>query len=320
MTDLVNTFDNTPPAPVVQYDPEQWKQPDLLPNGMYLGVPDEVYHALPYASFHRLAKVAFEGRTWAHYRAALEQEQKTTEAMARGTALHLAVLQPDVYSTRVVDGPVNSKTGAGYGYDTKTFADAQEILPDALLLPRETRYAVDGMANALRANANILKLLRAPDAHCYETTGIVDLPVLDDLVLRCKFRPDLWIPGMRNISDIKSTKDASPLSFAKDIARYHYHGQAALYMHLSAALGYPIDCYGLLCVENEQACWTPQGLRYGTAVYELEYDSIAAGWRSIVPVLTQAAQCYATNSWPGYPDDVLPISVPHWAMGPTWDY
>jgi len=224
----------------------------------------------------------------------------------------------------VVDGPINPKTGEGFGVGTKAYAEAEAGLDAGMLmLPSRVRIQVDGMAEAIRRHPAGKLVLDVPGNE-YEVTMIADLQVLGSaepgLILRVKTRPDVWNSGERMIADLKKVRDASQDAFSKDIARYHYHGQAALYRHVSEALGQPIDSHVFPVVEDgDTPCWSPSGPTYAAAVYMLGDESIKAGWHSLVPALVEAARCYRDNVWPGYPTTIDTIDVPPWAMGPIWE-
>ena len=296
-----------------QYDPIEWAHPDELPAGMYLNVPDEVYHSLPYASFHRLLPV-LRGRTWSHYRAALDEPDNPTEAMLIGRGLHLAALQPEVYRDTVIDGPINPKTGQGYNLGTAKVTEAQEQMPEALVLPPQDRRRVEFMALQVRQHPVAKLFLEAAGAYCYETTGIVDYETQHGVV-RCQFRPDIWIPEEQSIADLKSTEDASESSFSRDIGKYYYHCQASMYLEMSYALGYPADSFTFLAVEKEAACWTPSGVVHGVAAHMLGEDSVDSGRSLIRGALAGLAQCQARDEWPAYSTKLDYIEAPTWALG-----
>ena len=115
------------------------------------------------------------------------------------------------------------------------------------------------------------------------------------------------ILGETFIGDLKSTRDASPESFAKDCANFHYHMQAAWYLDLASSLGHPALGFAFIAVEK-----TPP---HFVSVLELDEDALDLGRALNAKALATYARCVATDEWPGYtPDGYATISLPGWAF------
>ena len=85
--------------------------PTLEP-GLYRDVPMAEYLALPYMSASKLEVL---NRSPLQYRHSLTAPQQTTDALARGTALHMAVLEPllDIADAVVVTRGTEAHSGIG---------------------------------------------------------------------------------------------------------------------------------------------------------------------------------------------------------------
>ncbi len=76
-------------------------------EGIYFGMPDEEYHAIPYFSRSFSEEMNFD-REEAWYKSALnpdKPEQEPTEAMRLGTAIHYMLLEPNIFAKKYVQYP-----------------------------------------------------------------------------------------------------------------------------------------------------------------------------------------------------------------------
>jgi exodeoxyribonuclease VIII len=109
----------------------------------------------------------------------------------------------------------------------------------------------------------------------------------------------------RLLVDLKTTEDASPRGFAKSIAQWRYQVQAAWYMDgVEQATGTRPEQFLFVCVEKKAP--------YAVAVYAADAEMIAAGAQTAARDLDVLATCKAANAWPGYSDQIEPISLPPW--------
>ena len=295
--------------------------------GIYTGVPDETYHAIPLPSFHRIAPLVYDGASLGHYRGTISDpeadwEDDSTTAMKVGRALHLAVFQPDVYKATVIDGPVNPKTNQGYGMDTKAFAACEAENPGCYVLPPgKVRTNIEAMAEEVLQHPRMVECMTG---NCLmEATVIVDAPTSLTSSMRMKCRPDLWDLDTDMILDLKKCQCAANGAFSrKDIGNYNYDGQAALYRELSGVAGRPIDGFVFCAVEEAANVWTPSGRRHGIMFHDLDQLSMDAAWNHMEPHLVGLHTAIEADEWPGYSQDLEPISSPAWKRGGNkamWD-
>jgi len=106
------------------------------------------------------------------------------------------------------------------------------------------------------------------------------------------------------VIDLKTVgQSAHPWRFAKTCADLGYDLQAAWYLQILTAIGYPPDLpYLHVVVEKE-----PPHL---VAVVQLDDESLAAGASQAREALNLYTECAATDTWPGYPEEITPISLP----------
>jgi hypothetical protein len=122
-----------------------------------------------------------------------------------------------------------------------------------------------------------------------------------------------WLPdasdGRLIIPDYKTAQSAEPGAFARSAATYGYHQQAAWYMDAAVALGLA-EPGGVSFVFIAQEKTAP----YLVTVCELDPYAIDVGRRLNDRACQVFAECTATDTWPGYSEDVELIYLPSWAL------
>lgn len=121
----------------------------------------------------------------------------------------------------------------------------------------------------------------------------------------CKARYDAWQSGI--IIDLKTTTDASRDEFARTIANYTYHAQAAMYCSgAEHALDRSPDAFVFIAVESEPP--------HAVACYQLPNAAILAGMHLVSRAQARYAEVLASGKWTGYPETIEVIELPRYAM------
>lgn len=249
-------------------------------------MPAAQYHAHPAVSKSVLDKIA---RSPAHARAYLDgQREEATGAMVFGEALHCSVLEPRRFADqyRVFEGDRRTKAGKE-AYEALTARGASVL----------------SAADADAISAMTMSVRKHPVAGGLLADGMAEASVFwqdERTGLECKARPDWWHRERGLVVDLKTTDDASPAGFARSVATYRYHLQAA---HYRAGTG----CSRFLFVAVEKKA------PYAVAVYELDTDAIRAGAELQATLLGQYASCQEFGVWPGYPAEIQQLALPKWA-------
>lgn len=272
----------SPPHPMPQDSP----RPESLSN--------DDYHANPAVSKSHLDKVA---RSPAHYWAAFVDPDRVkpapTPAMVLGTALHTAVLEPELWDVQFAVPPqaFDRRTKAG-----KELAQAfEEEAKGRTVLTVDDADRIRRMADAVHQHPASRFLLDLPglrEASYFwtdEGTGI-----------DCKCRPDWHSADRRLIVDVKTTEDASPKGFQKSVATWRYHVQANWYQRPFAEA----EQFLFIAVEKQPP--------FLVGVYAATAAMVAAGGRVAERDLAVLAECRATGRWPGYSDEIQPLDLPRW--------
>lgn len=256
------------------------------------GLPAVDYHSRRAASSTRIKELL---RSPAHLKF-MDENGKTAEALTVGEAFHSLVLEPKKFREQFAVAPkVDRRTKDGREA-WQMFVDAN---PGVTLLTEDQYLAVTGMSEAIMRHpmANELVLTRT------ETELSLFWEQLD---MKCKARIDAYNLEHRCIIDLKSCDDADRDGFARSIARFKYHVQAAWYIDAARAAGLEVETMVFIAVEKVAP--------YGVACYTLDDQAIEEGRIQIAKALPLMANCEALNLWPGYDPGLQTISLPRWSV------
>jgi hypothetical protein len=256
------------------------------------------YHAHSAVSKSHLDQVARSPlHYWARYLDPNRVVPEPTPAMAIGSAVHTHVLELDQWDARYVSAPdgIDRRTKAGKA-EWEAFTTAAT---GRTVLPKADADLVMRMAHSVFSHPAAAMLLALPGKA--ETTHMWTDAATG---LQCKCRPDWLTDDGRLLVDLKTTEDAGR-GFAKSIAQWRYHVQASWYLDgIEQATGTRPEQFLFLCVEKKAP--------YAVAVYAADAEMIAAGAQTAARDLDVLATCKAANAWPGYSDQIEPISLPPW--------
>lgn len=224
----------------------------------------------------------------------LDEERETTPAQLVGQAAHALILEGRAeYERRFTEeGPINPKTGAPFGIETKA---CQEWIAEhgKAVLGYKNAAIVEAMATSVRGHEQASRLLSG---------GVPELWIEPRYCgIDCHGRLD-WVTDDLEIMDLKTCADLD--SFETDARRHEYAHQLAFYRSLLAAKEcvpmLEIQCFivavekaqpfrcgvwrigqgvlGQAQAENEAAierlklCWAKQNFRTGfEAVREFDF-------------------------------------------------
>jgi len=255
---------------------------DTPSPGVY-EVANEAYHAGPGVSSTTIKKIL---RSPAHAKIRGE----STPAMALGTALHEAILEPEVFAEKYVRWSGGRRAGRAWD----EFQGYALVLKQTILTEDEWG-ALQGMQASFAASA-IWDKLRI--GHREIAAYAIDAPT----GLLVKAKADLLHEDI--IVDIKTTDDATPEAFQRAIVNYGYHISARYYLDVfNAALkGDHYVTFVWAVVEKKP----PHGLRY----YYASQAMLDIGFKEYSKALELYGECEKTNNWPAYADTFEPIELP----------
>lgn len=254
-------------------------------------MPASVYHATDCISNSGLKLIS---RSPAHFKYAPKRE--STRSMVIGSALHQAVLEPDLFfDTYVMLHDAEDRR-------CKDYKDAKEEFGEEFVLVASECAKIEGIMGRIQGNKEVQELLSLPGHN--ELSGFSTDP---ETGVMCRHRFDKLTNNGIGI-DLKTTTDARPDAFSRSIMNYGYHMQAAFYVdNYEWITGKQLDDFVFIVVESESP--------YAVKMYRLGQESYAIGREQYRNSLLKYHECRATDFWPAYESQgIEEISIPQWAI------
>ena len=170
-----------------------------------------------------------------------------------GTATHSEVLEPE--KKNVVLSKEETRRTKAYKEQETACEKAGKVL-----LTQKDYDLVQGMSHGvkvkddngktitiggLRNDPTCSKLLSADDRIC-EASIFVEHE--SGMMLKC--RPDIFSKNMKIMGDVKTTQDASPSGFNREIWKRLYYVQASFYLMVAELAGIEINHFSFLAVQK----------------------------------------------------------------------
>jgi len=260
----------------------------------------EIITDLSNADYHAHSAISKSGldliaRAPALYKYRRDNPTPRTDAMRWGSLVHTAILEPEKLNDAVAVLPeMDRRTKAGkeeYAAFVMSVGDREPITADEyaeLLATRDAAWA-DPVAR------KALAMIELVETSIFFRANGID----------CRCRPDAILTN-GTILDLKTTRDAAPDAFAKSIASFRYHVQAAFYSDgYKQALGEMPRGFSFLAIEKEPP--------YLSACYVATTAMVARGRMDYQRDLDTYARCLETGIWPGLTRGVTEIDLPKWA-------
>lgn len=228
----------------------------------------------------RFSQLKNMARSPAHYIGSVTEE---TAAIERGGALHSIVLG----GAQVMFYPGAVRRGKEW--------DAFQAANDgAMILTRSEYDKVMPMADSVRRNANAMMVLKGQ--HEVE----VDWSLLGRA---CQSHVDCVGINGEWVTELKSTRDASPARFMWQSLRMGYNAQLAFYDQAVRAskLGKP-NAHYVVAVESAPP--------FVVTVMRLTDKALDQGRRAFRLWFERLLACEAADQWPGYCDAIEDLDVP----------
>ena len=262
---------------------------------MIMGMLNEQYHAEAGISSSAVKTVA--SSTLAHWKGAV-RESKT--AFDLGTAVHSLVLEPHL--DYVVCGPDDRR-----GADWKAKQRAATMNGQLLLTSGDFEQA-HAMAAAVLEIENV-RLMLENKSTVIEASFFADDP---DTGLRLKTRPDAFVRDRSLVIDIKTTVDASPRGFEREIRKYGYDMQAAFYLRALRLAGQDADQFMFVAVEKKPP--------YAVSIHVLSDDYLQYASERVTHTLHRIAQAEAAGEYPTEWPAINVVQLPQWLSDSTDDF
>lgn len=281
--------------------------------GIITGESNAEYHSQDCVSASKLRTFARRpGGAQLYYRSYIAKTipREETEAMAFGTALHMAVLEPEKFAQSYVASPkFDRRTTVGKA-DSAAFALRNQ---GKAIVDEPTMSEVLTLASSVSAHPLARELLGAGQAETswrVKAQGLRNLPPLQCRTDWYNGSGCALSEGRPYIVDVKTTSTLEESAFGnfhrhfEDLA---YHEQAGLYMAICDALGSPVRDFFFIAVERS----APNGVM----VFRLGDRALEEGQATTAERLIELNECYRRNEWPNTPLDLqeLKLSPRYWA-------
>ena len=253
--------------------------------------PAEEYHGSDPISRSRLFLMS---KSPAHF---AEWQPEDTAALAFGRALHMLVLQPEIFGEHyfVMERP-NLRTASGRQAVADIEAQGLEVIFS------EDFAVLDGMRKSVYANKYAAALLRGEKEVSYYWTD-------PDTGIDCKCRPDCRteLKTTSVIVDLKSCRDASTDAFAAEAVRLGYDLQVAMYRTGVEKIEQKPHKFVFVAVEKSPP--------YAVNILEADDVMYNKGFDDFRKYLGMLKYCRETNNWYSYTGEQgIPnaLSLPAW--------
>jgi exodeoxyribonuclease VIII len=262
---------------------------------------NDKYHAAPGVSKSHLDYVADNGlrKYWHRYLAPEGQRiiDKETPAKVLGSAIHCAVLQPDLLRQMYVANP---------GIDRRSNAGKAEYAAFEAENKGKTILSDDDFQTALAIRDAVLRddVARGLLAGCDTEQPVFAIDPETGELVKCQLDAVNW--GSALVVDVKSTDDASERGFGKSAHNYRYDWQCGWYHDvLVTAFGEPFKAWVFLAVEKTYP--------YEIVPYMAQPHQIERGRVQAREQFMRIARARQTGHWPGHGGNgVMMLEMPEW--------
>lgn len=225
------------------------------------------------------------------------ERQEPTPAMIMGTAVHTAVLEPDLFPSEVIESPEfdrRSKVGRAE-YEAFQLEHKGRIV----LAPEDYATCL-AIRDAVHLHPVAGGLLQGGKAE--QSFYAIDRETGE--LIKC--RTDYLHDSGAMIVDLKTTEDASPAGFGKSAANFRYPIQTAWYNGvLDAAFGEHPQDWVFLAVEKKPP--------YAVGIYFMEPDIVARAEIAARRDFMKIVECKRSGEWPDYGIEPQPLALPGWS-------
>lgn len=296
--------------------------------GFYPGMTEDEYRGDPGAAQSILKIFALRSAEHAKYQ--LDHPKEPTAVMQFGTALHMAVLQPERFEAEyqiaqpcqavLKSGP---NAGASCGKSAESYGgewfcgthSRGQISDNVKALSAEDHQRAVIMRDRMRGHPRGKRILEG-----VQHTELPAFWIDPGSGLRCKLLADavgaMKLSGGREYLfafDLKTTRDASPHGFERQAFDLGYWIQAAHYTIGLDAVGLPVDGFIFGAIEHEP----PHGRRF----YRCTDRAIEMGMKLLLGedgksgLYARWKRCIESNQFPGYDIRFGDLDLPAFGMG-----
>lgn len=231
-------------------------------------------------------------RSPAYFKYKQENPTEETDAMALGSAVHCAILEPKKFLTDYIKAPIcDKRTKEGKEIYAKFLdeSEGKKVLSDS-----DYTQAID-ISNSVLSSPKIKSMIE--NGEC-EKEILFNIDGVD-------FKSKLDFLNDKFILDIKTTRDARAESFSRDCYNMLYHVQMWIYQEAAFALTGKRLPVVILAIEKTD--------NYDYCVYNIDSTWLELGERKARKLIQLYKDCVEKNEWLGYKKEVQVLEIPNWA-------
>lgn len=262
------------------------KLPKLEFNKL-IEISNEIYHGSEGLSSTKLKPIL---TTPLDFREHLLKPKKDTQALKDGRMIHLACLEPELFSKIYVCGPCEDKR-------SKKWKEFEALHKGRELLKPSEWEHYENLSNAFREHPFIKanwKNFKIEKSAYVKHEG---------LTLKC--RPDILLEEYGLCLDLKSCQNPLPTKFSDDIWKYNYHYSAAFYLTvLNKLKNLNIKTFAWVALEKTSP--------YKIALITPDAEMIEEGYKLFHAAIERYKACKKSNEWPGLPNKFEKVSLKPW--------
>jgi len=217
---------------------------------------------------------------------------KKTPQMELGSLVHCLYLEPETFKDTYAVKPqgVDRRTKLG----KQVMQEFESGVGDRTVVDQELVDKAQTVIDSVLKSYGRIEDIAGPGspelAMFWELSGV-----------ECKGKAD-FISEDRWIWDLKTT--SSLATFAKSVANFGYHRQAAFYGKGLATLSGQFKGFGFVVVETQEP--------FDCAVLTMEKASMRTGLEEILDALERLKKCREDNKWPSMYEFKQEIGLPGW--------
>ncbi len=234
--------------------------------------------------------------TPAHFKArwiTKEIVEEETPSLRMGQLTHRCILEPDTMEGAFYVKPEGMK------FTTKDGIAWRDSHADRTILTADEANDVTRMRDSVWRHPIARRVIEKSQKER-------NLFAKDSTEILRKCRCDLLPSSGNALADLKTCGSAHPDEFAKNIADYGYHRQAAFYLAITKLLGMEFTRWLFICVEK-----TPP---YAVAVHALDPTALDYGAMLVNRDLQVYRNCLESGEWPAFGNEVGFVSLPPWKL------
>lgn len=285
----------------------------FIKPGVYSNIDFPAYIKIEAVNWHTIEPYRISPK---QARMAMTLPEDASDAMRVGQAFHAAVLEPKKFDEQycvmpAFDGHPNSNV---HKDAKRAWLDEHKSL---VTMTHGEHEALKAESEAVRAHPLAGRLF---DGKCRNELTIIfrggkEMPLMKGRIDRIGYAPAMLIyPEAKNVGpkdrvaclmDFKTTRAPWPGAFEREIGKFGYHGQLAMYYDGLQSLQ-PGNLAVLIVAIQNSAPWE-------VVVYRLDEDILEQGRILYRRLLRDHMKCLAARHWPGVAETIQQAILPPWS-------